>query len=189
MNEQFFNTRIFISFLSSSLSDSTIADRKQRSVFPGVYGIEQYNSRSKAESNCQILYEPRKLNGFQFYPKTQRFSGNIHSYSKPISSRCVNSEQISTTGGSKLSFPFYLSGEDTNKFSEEADEQAGSSIIKASKLQQSQRQQNQCQSKRSSRNWREHIFNQINRLGYVEFKNCRIYRKLGSSYPHSAHIN
>ena len=76
---------------------------------------------------------------------------------------------------------------------EEAGEKAGSSIIKASKLQQSisQHQQNQCQSKISPKNWREHIFkiHQMNRLSYVEFKNCWIYPKLVSSYSYSAHLN
>ena len=51
------------------LSDNTIAGRRQTSRFLGVYGVEQHNSPSKAcaESNCKILYEPRKLKNFLFY--------------------------------------------------------------------------------------------------------------------------
>ena len=64
--KKYFSDKQTISFLSRKLSDNTITGRRQTSRFSGVYAIEQHNSRCMAES--QILYGPRKLKSFSFYP-------------------------------------------------------------------------------------------------------------------------
>ena len=163
------------------LSDNIIAGRRQTSRFPGVYGIEQHNSRSKAESNCQILYVPKKLKSFSFYPDAEgikRFSNEAGKYRLIAMGNSIVAISMPTLEADFSWSDRFFRSHNKSKKAVAWNKQ----IIHCLALEENKANKGV----RYPRSVSSPV-HQRTTLEYAEVKNCRIYRKLVSSFPYSAH--
>jgi hypothetical protein len=170
----------FISFLSMKLSDNIIAGRRQTSRFPGVYAIEQQNSRCMAES--QILYGPRKLKSFSFYPNAEgmkRFSNEAGKY-RLIAMRNIVAISMPTPEADFSWSDRFFRSHNKSRRAVAWNKQ----VIHCLALDPEENKANK--GVRYPRSVSSPV-QQRTTLEYAEVKNCRIYRKLVSSFPYSAH--
>ena len=163
----------FISFLSMKLSDNIIAGRRQTSRFPGVYAIEQHNSRCMAES--QILYGPRKLKSFSFYPV--RFSNEAGKYRLIAMGNIVAISMPTPEADFSWSDRFFRGHNKSRRAVAWNKQDIYCLALEENKANQRVRYPRSVTSP----------VHQRTTLEYAEVKNCRIYRKLVSSFPYSAH--
>ena len=172
----------FISFLSMKLSDNIIAGRRQTSRFPGVYGIEQHNSRSKAESNCQILYGPRKLKSFSSYPNAEgmnRFQNEAGKYRLIAMGNIVAISMPTPEADFSWSDRFFRSHNKSRRAVAWNKQVIHCLALEENKANQRVRYPRSVTSPVHQRTTLEYADHEV--------KNCRIYRKLVSSFPYSAH--
>ena len=168
----------FISFLSMKLSDNIIAGRRQTSRFPGVYAIEQHNSRCMAES--QILYGPRKLKSFSIYPNAEgmkRFSNEAGKYRLIAMGIIVAISMPTLEADFSWSDRFFRSHNKSRKAVAWNKQDIYCLALEENKANKGVRYPRSVSSPVQQRTT----------LEYAEVKNCRIYRKLVSGFPYSAH--
>ena len=155
------------------LSDNIIACRRQTSRFPGVYAIEQHNSRCMAES--QILYGPRKLKSFSFYPV--RFSNKAGKYRLIAMGNIVAISMPTPEADFSWSDRFFRSHNKSKKAVTWNKRNLYCLALEENKANKGVRYPRSVSSP----------VHQRTTLEYAEVKNCRIYRKLVSSFPYSVH--